>query len=123
MIVNVTVDLNLKTKEVTEAVNKAAKLAMRDTVVDILGGAVRNHSYKDVTGNNTRSLAMEASGFGSGEGIVDQNKIEGAVYSTSGYGGYIETGTVKMAARPYIKPQADIHVPKLPERIKEHLSD
>lgn len=122
MKINMSVELNLKTKEVSEQMAKAAREAMRDTVVEIQSGAVRNHSYKDITGTNTRSLTAEASGFGSGQ-VVDQSKIEGAIFSTSGYGGFIETGTVKMAARPYIKPQADVHVPKFPNRLKEHLGD
>lgn len=29
---------------------------------------------------------------------------EAIVFTESGYGGYLELGTVKMAARPYIKP-------------------
>ncbi len=120
MKVNVSVELNLKTKEVTEQMAKAAREAMRDTVVEIQGGAVREHSYKDITGTNTRSITAEASGFGGGQ-VVDQAKIEGAIFSTSGYGGFLETGTVKMAARPYIKPAADKHIPDFPKKLKEHL--
>jgi hypothetical protein len=87
MKLNVTVDLNLKTKEASEIVVKAAREAMRDTVVEILADSMRG--TPKATGNNMRSLAMEASGFDTGEGIVDQGGIEGAVYSTSGYGGFL----------------------------------
>jgi hypothetical protein len=56
-------------------------------VVEILADSMRG--TPKATGNNMRSLAMEASGFDTGEGIVDQGGIEGAVYSTSGYGGFL----------------------------------
>jgi len=121
MRMNVTVELNLKTKEATETVLRAAREAMRDTVVDIQSEAIHSHPYKDRTGTNTRSITAEASGFGSGQ-VVDQGKIEGAVFSTSGYGGFLETGTVKMSAFPYIKPAADKKVPNFPKRMKEHLA-
>ena len=79
--------------------------------------------------NNARSLVSEVSGMGivhQGEDaepqrVVDDSKMEGAVYSTSGYGGYIETGTVKMAARPYFKPALDKNAHKLPAGIKAEL--
>ena len=120
MIMNVSVTLNLKTKEATEIVANAARLAMRDTVVDIANTAMHEHPWKNQTGNNMRSIQYEASGFGGGQ-VVDQNKIEGAVFSTSGYGGFLETGTVRMPAFPYFKPAADRHVPKFPEKMKGYM--
>jgi hypothetical protein len=92
---------------------------MRDTVVDIANESSKNSPK--LTGNNMRSIRYEASGFHTREGVVDQSKIEGAVYSTSGYGGFLETGTVKMAARPYIKPAADRYAPKFPEKMKGYM--
>ncbi len=137
MTVNVTT--KLRTKEVMLAVKEAARLAMRDTVRDIHQDAL--HGSRIKTGNNRRSLAGEVSGMGlvisGGEGgaerIVNDASIEGAVYSTSGYGGILEVGspphiirvkTAKVltdgttffgkevhhpgtAARPYFKPALD----------------
>jgi len=40
-------------------------------------------------------------------GEFAKNSGEAAVYSTSGYGGYLETGTATMPARPYFKPALD----------------
>ena len=120
MRMNVTVELNLKTDEAKEKVVKAAREGMLDTVREIHSFAVHNHPYKDRTGTNTRSLTFEASGSGGGQ-VVDQGKIEGAVFSTSGYGGFLETGTSRMSAFPYIKPAADVEAPKFPQRMKEHL--
>ena len=101
MKLNVTVELNLRDAEVKAEVKTAAQKAMRDTVVDIANTAMTVHPWKNQTGNNMRSIKYEASGFGGGEGIVDQSKIEGAVCSTSGYGGLLETGTARMPAFPY----------------------
>ena len=119
MKLDVTVQLNLKTKEASEKVLKAAREAMRDTVVDVTHDAIEGSPV--LTGNNRRSIKGETSGFGSRE-VVNPDKIEGAIYSTSGYGGFLETGTRKMAARPYFKPAADRNVPKFPQRMKEHLA-
>jgi len=99
MILIASVKLNLKVKEVTEAVQKAARLAMRDTVIAVSADTIE-HSPQ-ITGNNRRSIAGEVSGMGlvvsggegQAEGVVDDSKLQGAVYSTSGYGGFLEVGT------------------------------
>jgi len=128
MKMTVDVEFKLKTEEVAKAVVDAARNAMRDTVAGIWGDSVKGSPWK--TGHNRRSLTGEVSGMGTMEGpdseperVVDDSKIEGAVYSTSGYGGYLETGTVKMAARPYMKPSMDRNftVEKYAAKVKEHL--
>ena len=131
MKISATVQVTLKFKEVEEKVKKASKLAMRDTVVDIHGDSIRNAKSVKFweTGNNARSLVGEVSGMGqvAGEGsrerIVEEDKIEGAVYSTSGYGGYGEVGTIKMPARPYMKPAMDKNftAKKFADKVKGHL--
>lgn len=124
-------DLNLKTKEATNKVNKATQLGMRDTVVDIHGDTIKNAKAVRfwLTGHNARSIASEVSGMGTvqqGEDaepqrVVDEGKMEGAIYSTSGYGGFGETGTRFMPARPYFKPALDKNAKNLPKNIKVHL--
>lgn len=119
--------LNLKIPEVQEKVKKAAREGMRDTVVDIHNDAMKGSPK--LTGHNMRSIASEVSGLGTvqqgadaqPERVVDDSKIEGAVYSTSGYGGILETGSVKMPARPYFKPALDKHGKNLAKNIKAHL--
>ena len=109
----VDIKFNIDTDGFQKQIEEASRLAMRDIVVDVTQGAIIDSPKK--TGNNMRSLAGEVSGMGivadggeaAPERVVDDSKIEGAVYSTSGYGGYLETGTYKMAARPYIKPNVD----------------
>jgi len=113
MNMNVSVALNLKVDEAVKEVTDASKMAMRDTTVEVVHDSVQLSPW--LTGNNRRSIVGEVSGMGGvasgGEGraerMVDDSKIEGAVYSTSGYGGYLEVGTSRMAARSYIKPSLD----------------
>ncbi len=131
MKITASMTVNLKDKEVIRVMERATQLGIRDTVVDIHGDAIKNAKAVGawLTGHNARSIASEVSGMGvvkQGEDaepqrIVDDSKMEGAVYSTSGYGGYLETGTVKMAARPYMKPALDKNIKKLPKNIKTHL--
>ena len=98
---------NLKIREVTNKVNNASKKAFKDTVVDIANDAIKGSPQ--LTGNNIRSIKYDIDG------------LSGAVYSTSGYGGYLETGTSRMVARPYFKPALDKHFSKLPAGIKAEL--
>jgi len=107
--------LNLKSKEVQDKVSKASEQGLKDSVTDIANDAIKGSPQ--LTGNNMRSIMFEV---GPG-GEVTKGKGEGAVYSTSGYGGYLETGTVKMGARPYFKPALDRHIKNLPKNIKAHL--
>jgi len=143
---DVSIKLNLKTAEVTKAVKDAARLAMRDTVEAVATEAQRNSPV--ITGNNRRLIKSEVSGMGANE-VVDPAKIQGAVFSTSGYGGILEVGsaphliTVKNAKvltdgkiffgktvhhpgtkpHPYFKPALDkeFTAEKFTEAMKRHL--
>ena len=121
------VKVNLQTSEVTKKISEATRLGLRDTIVAIHGDAVRMSPYK--TGHNRRSIASEVSGMGvveQGEDaepgrVVDDSKLEAAVYSTSGYGGFLEVGTRFLSARPYFRPSFDKNKDKLIPAIKRHL--
>lgn len=121
------IHVDIKEEEVNKEVTEASRNAMRDTVVDVTRDAVKGSPW--LTGNNRRSLVGEASTMGvvSGQGSptrqVDDSKIEGAVYSSSGYGGYLEVGTSRMPARPYIKPATEQHftADKFARRLKGEL--
>ena len=123
------IELNLKTDAVIKQVSEANKLAMRDTVVEVTRDAVRESPWE--TGHNRRSMVGEVSGMGvilqgadaEPDRFVDDTKIEGGVYGTSGYSGFLEVGTSKMAARPYIKPAMDKNftAEKFGGKVKEHL--
>jgi len=92
MKLDVSVELNLEIDKISEAVIKASRLAMKDTVREIARDAIEQAPPLDhphPTGTNKRSIKFEASGFETGEGVINQGGIEGAVYSTSGYGGFL----------------------------------
>ena len=76
-------DVNLKTKEAQDKVNKATNQGLKDSVTDIAGDAIKGSPVN--TGHNRRSIMFEV---GPG-GQVAKKEGEGAVYSTSGYGGFL----------------------------------
>ena len=115
MKLKVSMILNLKTKEVQNKVDKATNQGLKDVVTDIADDAIKGSPID--TGHNRRSIKFEVGPHGE----IAKKELEGAIYSTSGYGGYLETGTVKMAARPYFKPALDKNVKNLPKNIKAHL--
>lgn len=47
--------------------------------------------------------------------------VEAQLFTTSGYGGYLELGTSKTAAQPYLWPAVEEHIDKLPEAVKAKL--
>lgn len=107
MKLKVNIITNLKTKEATDKVNKASEKGLKDSIVDIAKDVIQGSPVD--TGNNRRSIAYEA------------KELQGSIYSTSGYGGYLETGTVNMPAQPYFKPALDRNAKNLPKNIKAHL--
>ena len=90
------IKLNLKIPEVLARAEEAVRLGLRDTIVAIHGDAIKPPSPVK-TGHNRRSIASEVSGLGvveQGEDaepgrIVEEDKLEAATYSTSGYGGFL----------------------------------
>ena len=108
MKLNVDIQTNLKLKEAFNQIEAAAIESLKDTVAAIAGDSIKDSPK--LTGNNMRSIKYE------------QKKLEASVYSTSGYGGFLETGTRKMAARPYMKPALDRNINKLGEGIKARLA-
>jgi len=107
---------NLKIPEAKTKIDKANKQGLKDTVTDIANDAIKLSPV--LTGNNARSIKFEV---GPGQEIAKEEGTA-AIYSTSGYGGYLETGTKRADPRPYIKPAFDMHKKELPENIKGHLA-
>ena len=147
------VTTNLKLDEFNQATHRAVQLGLRDTIVAIHRDVVKLTPHK--TGNNARSIVSEVAGMGTvqqgsdaqPEHVVDDSKHEAACYSTSGYGGLLETGTrphiitVKNAKvlsdgkkvfgktvhhpgtnpHPYFYPALNMHKDDLANNIKKHL--
>jgi HK97 gp10 family phage protein len=128
---NLAVTTNIQTREFTERLRMAARVALKDTVVDIANDSVRDSPFR--TGNNRRSIAYQVEGMAGGVKASEGTPAEGvgvgeqqaAVYSTSGYGGFLEVGTRFMQARPYMKPAADrsFTEAKVGGLIKKHLGE
>ena len=81
--IKVDIKLNLKTKEAQDKVKKATNQGLKDVVTDIASDAIKGSPVD--TGHNRRSIKFEV---GPG-GEVAKKEGEGAVYSTSGYGGFL----------------------------------
>jgi len=64
-------------------------------------------------GTNRRSIDSEVTDTDDGP--------QAQLFTQSGYGGYLEVGTSKMRAQPYLYPAFEEHIGKLPERVKEKL--
>ena len=84
----------MNTTEVMGKTDKAAHEWLLRVTSEIEGTAKELSPY--LTGNNRRSITRDVKG------------LVGRVYSTSGYGGYLETGTSKMVSRPYFYPAAQL---------------
>jgi len=107
MKMKISVTTDLKIPEVQKIVKEASEKALKDIVIDTANDVIKESPI--LSGTNKRSIKYETKELG------------GVVYSTSGYGGFLEIGTYKMRARPYFKPAFDKHFKDLPERIKERL--
>ena len=92
--------------------NGALFRSLDDTLkFDILPEAFDRSPF--VSGNNARSIKTEVESAG--------DRIEGSIFTESGYGGYLEVGTSKMAARPYLWPAVERHAKKVFERMRSLL--
>ena len=82
----------------TNAVLRAALAAGAEqigTFCDTMSAIASKNSPVD-TGNNRDSIATKTG--------VEGGRPVGRVYTQSGYGGWLEIGTSRMAARPYLAP-------------------
>ena len=102
---------NLKTKEVENAVNNAAKATVKEVVVLIASDVKKGSPV--LTGHNRRSIQFKVGSFG----VL---KTQGEVYSTSGYGGYLELYHKSKAG--YFRRAMETHMGKLPSGIKARLN-
>jgi len=53
----------------------------------------------------------------------DKKGVRARMSTNSGYGYYVETGTVKMSAEPFLYPAFMQEAPRLEQAIKERLAD
>ncbi len=102
--------VNINTLKVMGVVNGAVEEGLKDTVVETAADVVRGSPEARVMGGtNRRSIDYWV------------KKLRARIFGTSGYSGYLEVGTFKMAARPYFKPAADKHFPNFVKNVARRL--
>ncbi len=99
--------ININTLKVMGVVNGAVEEGLKDTVVETAAEVVRGSPV--LTGHNRRSIDYWV------------KKLRARIFGTSGYSGYLEVGTSKMAAQPYFKPAADRHFPNFVKNVARRL--
>ena len=107
MKITMRVESTVDAKAVKDKVNKATENALKSVIVKITRDA--KHDTPWLTGHNSRSIDFNIKG------------LTGSVYSTSGYGGFLETGTARMPARPYMKPALDRNIGKFQGKVETKL--
>lgn len=105
---------NLKTGLAQKQVQEAILKSVADTFeLDIKPEAAKNTPV--LSGTNRRSIDTEIS-------LVPEG-IKAELFTQSGYGGYLEIGTKKMQARPYLLPAFNLFRRLLTERIARHIAN
>jgi hypothetical protein len=135
MAIHAIVNLNLRTGDALLSVRTAILSATQDLFDEEIvptakelspvtpEGYARNEELKAehklggrrVGGTGTNRRSIDAVVTDTPEGP----KAE--LFTQSGYGGYLELGTSKMRAQPYLNPAFEMHIGKLPEKVKDKI--
>ena len=124
--------INLNVPKVMGAVDDAVKEGLLDTVVETANDIVKGSRVK--TGHNRRSIAYMVGRavtrmgtpragekrFAAGTPSM-MGRLKAAIWSSSGYGGWLEVGTRKMAGIPYFRPAAERHFKNLWRNVAKRL--
>jgi HK97 gp10 family phage protein len=76
---------------------------------------------------NVEEKKKHPSGTGTNRRSIDsavqdtENGPQATLFTQSGYGGYLELGTSKMRAQPYLNPALELHIGKLIGKVREKL--
>lgn len=87
--------INISTEEAKRSVRNAIFLGVVETYSQYIKPRAQELSPY-LTGHNARTIDYEVTKTETG--------VQAELFSQSGYGGYLEIGTKKMAARPYLYP-------------------
>ena len=115
------ITLKLNTTDAMSRVSDAVFSATRDVVEEIRSTAAEG---SPVLAKATAER-YPAENRDSISSSVEQVKegVRARVFTTSGYGAYLELGTSKMSARPYLWPAVEQHIGELPEAVRAELGD
>lgn len=104
--------LNLRTAEAQAELTAAVFESQQETFdQDILPEAQSLSPVR--TGTNVASIQTDTS-------LVDEG-VKSEIYTTDGYGGYVEVGTKRQRAEPYIFPAFLHQIINLPQRLYRRL--
>jgi HK97 gp10 family phage protein len=104
--------LNIRTDEAKKASHEAIHEGVAEIFeLDVKPEAIKESPY--LTGTNRRSIDTDVTETPEG--------IQARIFSQSGYGGYLEIGTRKMKARPYMFPALYKYIKKLGTLIGEKI--
>ena len=113
MAFDVEIQLRLQLAEIFRRVQGATEDGLEEALLlDVLPEAVKLSPVK--TGTNRRSIDVET-------GINSKGEAEGMIFTQSGYGGYIEVGTSRMPARPYLFPAVERNSEAILKAIKRRI--
>ena len=109
--VSATVSMNFKSAEASFKMNEALFAATQDVFAEIQFTAAENSPVLDKAtaerypGENRDSIDSRVTQVKAG--------VRGRIFTTSGFGGFLELGTKKTRAQPYIFPAFEEHIPEL----------
>lgn len=129
MGIHATVGLNLRTGDALLSVKTAVLSATEDLFDQEIVPTAKELSPVTEAGYqaNIAEKKKHPSGTGTNRRSIDSTVaetaegVEAQLFTQSGYGGYLELGTAKMRAQPYLNPAFETHIAKLPERVKEKI--
>jgi HK97 gp10 family phage protein len=129
MGIHAVVGLNLRTGDALLSVKAGVLSATQDLFDEEIVPTAKELSPVTAEGyqRNVAEKKKHPSGTGTNRRSIDSTVTETAegvqaqLFTQSGYGGYLELGTSKMRAQPYLNPAFEMHIGKLSEKVKEKL--
>ena len=109
MGIHAVVGLNLRTGDALLSVKELSPV----TAEGFQRNVAEKKKHPSGTGTNRRSIDSTVTETAEG--------VQAQLFTQSGYGGYLELGTSKMRAQPYLNPAFEMHIGKLSEKVKEKL--
>ena len=79
------------------------------TAEGLLRNELLHRKHPAGTGNNRRSIDVET--------VETEHGPKSRLFTQSGYGGYLEVGTSRMSAQPYLWPAFQQNIDKIPKQI------